>query len=1612
MATELAVDMCARALREHPHLAPFLRRDVLEAAQAAEREGIVPGKQHEKEKTKVSAGKEIKRMDGSPLKRGREKSSDKKTKRGSSKEKPDLAEMIMIGAEETKERTQSQLLAHDDGKENMHEAKDLKEEAGKRLSRRSRKSKIHDKPIDKIDRQKEDKSNVANKAKAIGTFKNKFLKKEKSFTNKVPPFGTLKREKSDVAKSTKSEMNASAFKADSRRAWSSTSLKSVPTLRKSGSYQTTFWGSKTRSEMLAGRCESQTVGLSGKQRKSKSDKFKSKTKARNSAPSKKECDKPIVLDDDTDTLTWSCEQPSSGIPVAQELRYDFLINRQSADNKEVQENSISIEENIEVSSTSPKNSKSPALDKKLSDSFVEEDETKDAVSTSISGYIRKLVFGEPQAQQEEREIFGEVQASSPRTYFMMPNSPMTTIEEAPLGSCASDDTQKCANDLENVPCSTLSVLKSETLADEEMKSYSEAAGCTSTAEQMPADFSSCVEDGTGVLTPLSKKRSPGKPKVSENANAIDMEEIVDTPALKVREKSNARLRGKALGGTKSASGPASGLRKAQKLNVSSHPLSPTRVRSKSSHPSKSPEIKDTLAPPNTPLSSKGKTIAKPFSKKNQLSRNLSAGSITTTRYTDREKSFNANGSKNSAARSASHTQKHKRSESENVKSLGTKQKFSVNSKAEVDGDSSTIIEKTSDPIKTNPAPVKGGNKTTKKRSKSQHQYSPKSFDQESPKFATLTIPHRKKAKILEQVAQNSKKIKEKQKCRQKASKMLDNYNIEVKREEVLGAVVSLVTYHPKKAQDLNPKNPKGTNLLGADQSKNCRYETMASRGKDNSPTGVSGCQDIKSDQGSIKTDFSGSSDSLLQSLKCNASLGNALPCPSIECDTDSESELTYTSKYGRYSLRLHDLDDAKKRVDKTFIDDQGSTSKAKPFSLRPSALDGVVKVLESQTQRTQCEELIPSPGYFKDQKPPLSPRSGKPSKILTASPSISPAAKPIDSITLDLEMAVSGTLQKELSSQAGGDEQSSNTNKPRRSPGKTHQDYKSAHKEATYDPVVISQFELELQSDPKASKDCVSGFNNKGIDKRKPKKAAQRNLDSDELGADLKIQTSSPPLSKHKKSNSASMNNKKYKLSPPKPNAQNLYSLQDKLNTTKKLHESKNDAEIWETNISKEGDDDQSHSQCHQVMASKCSPSLCNHDTGRRIGGIAQQSEQKLLKVKREKTQEKRTKSKGNEKSAYADKKRNLSYTNSKISEGFGEKREMPQLKPMLTNQKISSPTKNVARASKADTKDKSDGEILHSRQGICAIDKQNARRKLMGGTNNLPSQQMHKQGDHTQEKHAHRSGFSPNKEQSRNHVKKPVTKQESQAQTRTSTNPSSPESARKSPIRHQRLSINRTSPARLHELDRSNAQAVTEALPEVVSQGRGFENKSLAREEDRDTAKVSCAFSLDPSHPLSMKRLVKPCEDQIGEKSSTAVNGKNIRKLTGLPSPEKCIRPIENLDKDKNNLFTFQKLKVPKKNSLAFRQPSSGNTNSPDAKGAVQVDNLDQVTLHQSSVTMENSPHVFGSNAAFSLSSFQAACSQASGQDDPDLNFGKIQTAGDHFRTYRQRTQSDDEDE
>ena len=1591
--TELEADMYVRAMKEHPHMAHLLRKDALQAAQIVEKEGAKHKQLKEQRKLQQFKERVAKRSGSNNCK---DKRISHKVKRSASTEEPEASKMTRNGPRDRGEAKEKDFDFQNEQEDNIHRATNKKEEAEKPKLRQQQRSKTEKFNI-KTGNEKEELEAIRPfGADAVDTFQKEISKREKSSSNRSKKLTAGRRDGSSALQHTQSDICArrSSQHPHYKQPFNSTSLQSLPCRRTSESRQTSPSKSSIRSEKVAGCSKSHTTGISGRQRRSKSETPIHKSKLPKRSTCKNECNKADRLEADSDPVGGSCGRTRSASILLHRISHGFVVKQKAATRTAVQESCSPHEEKVKASYLVPKHPEAVGVDQRTPNSPFEETENKDVVSSSISGYIRSLVFGDPQTPQEEKETIGELFVSSPRNHMVMPNSPMTTIDEVSFGrtpASSSDDTCKNVKDIGNLTFTQDVLLTSQPcspIAEEEREPGNGDDDYLHTESPIAAEPILCVPNGVKKSTAKSKKKAFSKQNVLQKPDASP-----DRKTYKAGKESEPLLKNKVLGIRSNLYESApSGKRKAETSRDgrahSQLALFPNTGSNKAPQHPRSPEVTTVHAASKLSISSKHKLLRKKRLVKNiELNKVSSSGTIDNSRPNQREISRNADGLKLHVCRSASDTQKQKIFKSQTTKKMRSKQNVHPSKKGEIELVPSIKLKKfIGDKSNKNSDLEKEEKKSKKKELKIMQsskisgpenskldendssakilhcvpgQLKEVKSNRSSSDFKVELVSQRKPGKEgsltsrsssyhpvninAEEAARSSRSFKERQKCRKAAAKMLDNYEIEVKKEEVLGSVVSLVTYRPKNTLGFKQKGFRDTSFVMGDQCHSCANEMMRPDQEH---------QVFKSDGCSTKSAISATSASLLEGSEHKTSSGNVYPRPSVELDADSERELTHTSP------RLHGGDDSTLKYVGL---DHDNNSQPIMFSLRPSALDEVVKNLGSPVQHPKPEKSPRPWRRVEDEKSPSSPVLEEGLGTPPDSRAISVVAKPIECMAGEPMATKRGTA---LSSQTLAVQQHSVTIS-----------LQNQEDEANLN---TSHTNRQLR---RALQESSPAFWGGSSDSHRRKRGEEYLHCNGELLQELGLQNKPYEIGNIIQEFS---DTKMQVISPPIPIYDNL-----ELDFADGQRGQATSPELDPLGKYNEG---RGVRHCSQVDASdggSLSLASCSKESERKHEPVMQ-SEPNVFKVKRDLNREKDTKNEVVRKNVGCNssgEEKEVCVTCPMVAHGCdspGDEKEVCVTCPMVAHGR-DSPIKSLVRKLEKGNceKDKSHGKYITIRTS--------SKIKPTENKKNLASFHIPKRSSFIKGQK-----YCPNKSASMNSTRKLVSKQDldfhGQAKTNTKSKVVS-ECGRNSPVLHQRLSTNRTNPIKLHEVDRTNMQSLRKSLVRKLTE-------STTSSGHRRAVKGQVSSDLDPNDPQTKDHQERAIGIGIG----------SFDHLQSFSCRQKCKNPNEMLDTNEKESVISQK-----NSSLAERQSPDGGIASVDASdngrdGCRRHPSPGRSFVTIQSKTCENAMHVFGSNVTFELSSFQAACPKSCGFVEPEVKVSNYRLNGDHFRKYRQRKESDED--
>lgn len=1546
-------DMLARALREHAYLAPYLRQDVLEAAQNMERE-----KANIKKGRKISCSGSKEKVavisDESPSKKLNKKRNESKLKHGPSSEKSEHQNREI--AQEVKAS-----LFMVERKPISLEGKPTKVKTDKQLTKRT-------------SPQKREAAFFFNpNIEARHTFRRALLRRESSDMKTRTKLSPLVRGSSIGAKVTRSDISARRAHSQVKQNVSCASLRSLPCMQISA-----VKSSSTANNTVVGvsprKSKTQATGLRGKCRLSKKEKAKSTPKRAKSPKVKKQIENQKAADSEMETKKLPLEQKSTPILFAQNMTDCEMSN--------VEPNFVPYQENVEQSYISPKYSETTSPNQGTKISRFDEDENKDAVSSSISGYIRTLVFGDPLVQRGDSS-----QVSGPRNVLLMPNSPMTTIAEAPYGSCAiSSSSGTYQNILENPKLPQTNentLLLNHGTAEREMIARNKE-DVSMVTDQSTSDFLSCSRDVVDNAVSKPTRSSSEKRSIPEKAKKSPVRPNIKSKRKKKRSRSNsfdsAVTREKRAGSIKS-------------LSNLPPPTSPKIKNTKQLNRSQKVES-DTSSTCPVRRAPKNAT-RKPFSKRSLLRKESSDGSEFITKLGHGEKSGDVETHKKRAGRSIDNIKKEKLSALQTVDKLNHQENSHPKRKEKILSDSQSTVDDFNFLHIMKVFKDKKGKETGRrvnKELKSERILSPKNLKEntksdlshKNTKASQKQNRHSSKLKVrndslhpglnvniarkkdkdvstvsklssnhsgisdTKEVYRISKKLKEKKKRQQAASKMLDNYNIEIKKEEVLGSVVSLVTYHPKKPTGAPSKGFQDLNLFVVDQSKNCIDDLKR---KGDSPQ-VQRIGDQQYRANTLVGDFE-SNHSILQSPEDKSEV----PYPSIEFDTDSESELTYTSKYGRYSLCLHDPDGPKK---KTCTTEEEITSVGRSFLLRPSALDDVVKNMETQAKQQRFEENGQSPH-----------RKSEDVGCSSLLPSLKGLKKNISSPDYLL-----ATDSAEFGSRTIKSITTSNESETRNVG--VHQSLK---------PTDSQTFQVDLSGEEALTLQTKGHSPDKALSSTNQKMLVNSSSISNEVfysgfsNTEGKIMLDTTFLFLENETSGEGMVDAKEITSPLESYDINCVSIKPNASTEKIFPESDQTQCL---DSLKTDDENQCAGISYQPNISevkKESPKVIGNI--KMVESEAMSSGLNVFEVTAKTHCEKNIESEAIERNVRSEK--GLQNFVSEESEKEKSSSSVVHVNRNKSPRKSRRQTLDKSAYMKEKSKVKSNSGHPNNE----TPSKEESKKKNFGSKDRKSPQITQKHSCFSEERndkmHATSSAHSPNKGKLRNFFKKPVLQKPFQGYTETIANLKElSENAIKKSLVHQRLCVNRTSPVKIHELVRRKIQ---EDIPVVGAQDNFFPKSDSSTAEpleaSSDTVK-SRELSL-----TSNEIVIEPKKREAYEKNHDHTGQINLHDIK-YQSPQ--VRPeAAKLIKALDGTATPLKARDTKATENRSSKPSFSHSPVNGSK--------------------QKAAHIFGSNASFSVDSFRTACPPSTvAPVEPAVKVSNYRLAGDHFRTYRQRKESDEE--
>ncbi|RUS77725.1 hypothetical protein EGW08_014513 [Elysia chlorotica] len=1515
--TELGTNLCHRAVKEHPHLAPFLRRDALKAAHAVEKEGTKCEQKKQRRALYRSREKVAKRSESS---RPRGKQEDHEVKASAS-----IQNLETVCTDDNK------IGAKNESLDNLHRATNNKKKTKKREMGHQQM------PIANCSKtktgQKEETGNICPlTVETVALLQKSLSKGEKSSSTKCKNKVAAKYEKSSIVKPTKSEISSrrSSPQHPHQRPFNSTSLQNLP--------KYSFSRRSVRSNNLAGTSKSQTTGMVGRRRRSRSGSPTPKAKGQKKLRSKIDYHKPQELNVATD-----CGRTRSASTLIQKINHGFEVKQMDVKNKEVKECSISNEEGVEKSPIFPKHSESVSP----TNTQFEEQENKDMVSSSISGYIRSLVFGDKIATQRDLETMEDAYIPNPRNCFITHNSPMTTIEEAPGASTsrsASDDTCKNVNDLENVTITQDFIHTQLGIPIAEGDADGNGAVEFICKEGRIPESNLCLEDGVSKTGTKAKKKSSCKRKVSPKHNVGRT--INKTNTEKTMLTHMSRPRKKVVGVRSNLHKSASPeKKKSQNDKVQSQFNSPTRIRRNRSKHSRSPETSDKRASKLPSLNKRALPKRKPFVKSYMLNTVSSCGAVDSIKHSDRERCQSVDDSKPCG----SNVHKTKRSKSEIAKKLRSKQHSQPSKKTASKLHSPKTLKNATDLRKTDLDNGSEGKKNEKAEEEIEHLKISGPQKSKVVKNATSSkkednVPEQLKAEKnnlsssdfkvdlssstktgkesnvtrrssshypvssnAQEVARNLKVVKERIKSRRTASKMLDNYDIEIKKEEVLGSVVSLVTYHRKKKIGLNHKSPKGK----SNKKCNDRIKTVSPQ---EGLSLVEPCSDIAVN--------SVSKYSIEQGSKHSDLFANVYPGPPVESNTASESE-HYTSMSGSYSLCTHYRDGTKHNADKV---GHGCTPTPRILSLRPSVLDDVVKNLGSPGEQQRPQQPMLLGEHLEDRKHPTSTKLKSELWSSSASPFVT---KPLNNAT--------NTFEKQLSPQISAGQENSNT----------LQNYQDDFYTAN-DKFQPQQNSESLKNDSYASVTVLKD-DEYPISKSKLPDELRLRIESDEVmdvvpnhnDSDMQLTCPLVPIEDHSTIGFVDIH------SGSLPGLETL----EKENKKQSILHSSIDIQY---------------------------PTSCLNESEIKIDSTIQSE----LNIPRTETTIRNN--------SATPKATCLNRVNAERCAGLREEKGVANTNQIQANGN-NSLIKSIAR------------KLIPGKcQKEVADDKSGERFNTAGNTNSKIKVAESKK-DIVSVPNYQRISFikgknlqcNTNRNTARNSKDTTVSKQACFGQAKISkTSKTLAESEKKNSLL---LSVNRTTPVKRQELNVGINQSMTQA---PATRSRMNKGSKVERYTDKDTISD---FDLNPNdkHALQHKKKLrdkKPVSSDDTQNCSCQEKCEKQGKIPDTSTVDSFTFQVQNFS-EKASLALSQ---PPDGNSAYVG--ASNNEKESDQKQPLPVQSFVSVN----SKPRESAKHVFGSNATFALRSFDTAGPMNCGHVEPKVSNYRL--TGDHFRKYRQRKDSDDD--
>ncbi|GFO47705.1 hypothetical protein PoB_007421000 [Plakobranchus ocellatus] len=1728
---ELGVDLCARTLREHPHLAPFLRKDVLKAAQAIESEEAGTAKQAEKKVFKRSMEKQTK-----PPRENSNKAYDRDA--GSKASNLKETSLVMdfkhddLGESGEKAAKDEDIQYETSPNTGIPERTDGAE--GKKLLKCLRKAKAGESL--KVRKKQKDKCQtewlVSDTSKVDATKKSKDNFSKHKARELVKP---IKHPKRVMNKSITPNAEGNDLV---KREMSSISVKSLPSRRKSETSQDYAWRNNTRFLPPSGS-QSQTILTNICQRRLESEKRPPGVGFKNRVLYKKG----VIHKDNVDPLTWPCEKFKSATTINRTLKCGYVMQRQ--DNAHSGNSGSNRDENTRFEKKRGstcgfnKSPKDICPQQELRGPLFEDNENKNVINSSISGYIRKLVFGESHSKQElanEKATSIGVGANKNEDHGdkILLNNPISTVQGIPLENCSkSGDEGAGLKDLEHINLSQKSLVDrapSEQFLDEKMNTGSEVNSATNVLEQVSTGLCCAVDVGGSVLAKKSKKSLLSKNKhfkmiASKNRVITDQtgkgnitlqscpREIDKTEIGKVNSSKKSIVR----------------KRKTRKNNAPSPPILLTSIRSKASSPPKSQEIKNTgsfhsrhsLFNQGISTDTEENAFMPKKSEKKSLVKSQALRSRTSLKYTFQRAGTNIEKKDEYLSeKNATSNLKENPAEAEKLKKIASKQALNKSLETLADeepypGLSAKLEEK--EPLikkskvqnvttmgkgvrrdgkigslhnsnhisfsetkqslqklsKVDPNPQNTEPREMRSRlTNDQRLKSPKSdrelkvtpqkkVDGNNRPAPDSTI-HHSASSITKEGLRSLKPARAKPKSRTTASKMFDNYKIEVKKEEVLGAVVSLVTYHPKNETEKSQKNIGHNVFERSDQSENCMYEMNKYETKikqlvqSNSPNHIShkdGAKVLPNGDVTLLTTenflpiaskLNSKSEDPAHSVSSDFSVeeskekGSHKIMPFIEFDTDSESELTYTSKYGRYSLRLHNPDNVKTREDKckTKNDDSEKNLHSPHFCLRPSVLDDVVKHLVSKEQPVKA--VGPQP---EGEKPPVSAKSDKRHKVTTPSFS-STSPKRIDSPKEENEMAAKS------SSQSGKISKPQTTSKPqipcaRKESSKKgdYEIYDEAHKNSEPSNKKAQGLDLDvhypdngkMQDDGKKSKSSPRPFelqvfeatskdvgkSKTSVDKTSPRDTVSPVRLTRAVDESIPTEFNCPPANETRRSKpSQAQRNVSY---PPKIKEEKSFSPNTKNNNLRNLPRSKMIAPTSHPNkaciskIESGNPNTEANSGMKDLKSDKVSTgcvknvnetknldehikSVCKRVTEKGEEMLKQANVDNTSKLNENVCEHAKSDAKETKLLQDGGDKFKVNKVGMKLAQALKSKKDIPLI---ISNKRISTATsvahKDNLQVSLSTNRDKCE---RMSKSGSNVMQTQNKNSLHHVCTKTLQK----KNEDHV-------SVISSKGDKSINDSQKGLEVQERQGDKNDGLwLKKMPEKKRNYTSIHQKLFINRTSPVKLQELDRRSSHVTcTTLLKEPKDNADISDDKSRVAYEETNT-------NVQHSIPQSMSGCIPTNKSQLESKKTFAC------KPSYDYEPEICDESSKQQEVIKKSPISLQKLEknggsiASQKLQVCPKSSSPGDIGSNDLMVSSPYKNEEICTLKKPTgevgcIIGDNSSYVFGSNASFSVPSFEAACPASSKPAEPEVKVINYRLYGDRFQTYRQRKQSDDDE-